>query len=174
MNPDEDIEDIMEDVEVPSMQVQMASLIMDRIHNRDPDIGAVYTEATGMPGSAKSSIDLAFADDTCINYPKEKVFWRSIYNSPLQFLKLPRNKWHIMRQEESKVDFYDLNTGQKLDIGYTSFTDYEDLYQKAKSGKVNAVFFQQTGFWRDFIHWQLDGTGIDWTTFLNNYFLDLN
>ena len=163
---DEEYEDeIIVDVEetIP-MQVQMAKLILDRIHNRDPDIGAVYTEATGMPGSAKSSINLSFVEDTCINYPNEKVFWRSIYNSPLQFLKLPKNRWHIMRQEESKVDFYDLNTGQKLDFRYTSFTDFEDLYQKAKPGKVNAVFFQQTGFWRDFIHWQLDGTGIEWTT----------
>jgi len=171
---DEEYEDeIIKDVEPPSMQIQMAALILDRIHNRDEDIGAVFTEATGMPGSAKSSVDLSFAEDTCLNYPKEKVFWRSIYNAPLQFLKLPRSKWHILRQEESKVDFIDLNTGQKIDVGYTSFTNFEDLYQKAKPGVVNAVFFQQTGFWRDFIHWQLDGTGIDWTTNILDDYGDL-
>jgi hypothetical protein len=72
---DEAYEDnIIEDVDVKPMQVQMAELILNRIHNRDPDIGAVYTEATGMPGSAKSAIDLSFAEDTCINHPNEKVF----------------------------------------------------------------------------------------------------
>ena len=170
---DEEYDEIIVDENVPSMQVQMAALILDRIHNRDEDIGAVFTEATGMPGSAKSAVDLSFAEDTCLNYPKEKVFWRSIYNAPLQFLKLPRNKWHIMRQEESKVDFIDLSTGQTLDIGYTPFTNFDDLYQKAKPGKVNAVFFQQTGFWRDFIHWQLDGTGIDWVTNILDDYGDL-
>ena len=162
---DEDYEDdIIVDVKTPAMQIQMAALILDRIHNRDIDIGAVFTEATGMPGSAKSAVDLSFAEDTCLNHPDEKVFWRSIYNAPLQFLKLPRSRWNIMRQEESKVSFFDLNIGEELDAGYTSFTNFEELYEKAKPGKVNAVFFKRTGDWRNFIHWQLDGPGMDWTT----------
>ena len=161
------------DTEFGSVQEQMAALILDRIHGRDLNMGAVFTEATGMPGSAKSSIDLSFAEDTCINYPNEKVFWRSTYNTPLQFLKLPKNKWHIMRQEESKVSFWNMNGGQELDIKYTTFKNYDDLYEKAKAGKVNAVFFQQTKFWREFIKWQLDGTGIDWTTNILDEYGDL-
>jgi hypothetical protein len=77
---------------------------------------------------------------------------------------LPKSRWHIFRQEESKVDFFDINTGQQIDVNPTSFKNFADLYEKAKPGKVNAVFFQKEGDWRDFIYWQLDGKGMDWTT----------
>jgi len=162
-----------EEIQFGSMQEQMAAMILDRIHGRDLNLGAVFSETTGMPGSAKSSIDLSFAEDTCLNYPNEKVFWRSTYNTPLQFLKLPKSRWNIMRQEESKVSFWDMSTEQELDIKYTPFKNYRELYERAKPGKVNAVFFQQTKFWRDFIHWQLDNTGIDWTTNIIDEYGDL-
>jgi len=128
--------------------------ILKRIHTHDVDSGGVFTEITGSQGSGKTSVMLSFMAYTMRNYPNEKIFWSSCYYAPLQFVKIGKDNFHIMVKKNSGVTFHDRN--QKLKQIYpevTYFKDYQDLYNKAKPGICNAVFFGNRVLWIDFIHY---------------------
>ena len=131
-----------------------AERILKRIHVHDPDSGGVFTEVTGSQGSGKTSVLLSFMDYTLRHYPQEKIFWSNCYNAPLQFVKIGKDRFHILVEKESGITFHDRNA--KLKLIYpevTTFKGYEDLYEKAISGKCNAVFFPDRMTWIDFIHY---------------------
>jgi len=138
-----------------SKQEAVAALILDRIFRHDPEMGGVFTETTGMQGIGKTNAILTFLHDTIINYPKEKNFWRNPYNAPLQFTKLPsKNMWEILVEEDAKVQFFDRNTLEPVDLKYKTFNGFDDLYDKAKPGRCTAVFFNDETRWVDFLHYQ--------------------
>ncbi|MHA1865408.1 MAG: hypothetical protein ACTSWZ_02785 [Candidatus Heimdallarchaeaceae archaeon] len=138
-----------------SKQEAIAALILDRIFKHDPAMGGVFTEITGMQGIGKTGAMLTFLHDTIINYPKEKNFWRNPYNAPLQFTKLPsKNMWEILVEEGSQVQFFDRNTLEPIDLKYTTFKGFDDLFDKASPGKCTAVFFKDELTWVDFLHYQ--------------------
>lgn len=151
----------------PSRQEANFAYIMNRIHNQDPDMGGVFTEATGMQGSSKTAAMLSFLDHNMQVHPDQRNFWRNTYETPLQFTKLPFDSWEILVEEEHKISFHERSPGlPELDMPYKTFTTFDDLYQKATPGKCSAIFFKDETFWMNLIHY-LGFTG-EW----NHVFLD--
>jgi len=129
-----------------------AELILRRIHVHSQDEGGVVSLTTGSQGSAKTSVNLSFADYTLEHHPKDRVFWSNCYGSPLQFPKIGEGKWIILVKKNAGITFHDRS--KKLKQVYPKvieFTDFDDLYQKAIPGKVNAVFFGDRLEWMKFM-----------------------
>jgi len=143
--------------------------IMDRIHTQNDDIGAIFLEATGIPGVGKTAVILTFLEDTLINHPNQKCFWRNPYNAPFQFTKLGPGKWEIFVEADSGITFHDRDArNQLIDIPFKTFTSFDDLYEKATPGKCSAVFFANQLKWIDFLRY-LNGVG-EWThVFFDEY-----
>ena len=133
--------------------------LSERILQHNDEFGGVYVEVTGAQGAGKTSVMLSWMEYILLHYPDEKIFWSSSYDAPLQFLKFVEKdedfeKIHIMVKEGSDVIFRDRKAkGRVLDLNITYFTDFEDLYEKARPGKCNAVFFGNRYTWMDFIHY---------------------
>jgi len=137
-----------------SKQEILAGEILKRVHVHNPDYGGIFSEATGAPGSAKTSVLLSFAKYTIIHFPKEKIFWRSSYDSPLQFFKIGKDNYNIMIKRGSNVVFRDRDKKlAHLDLNHTLFDEFDELYEKAKPGKINAVFFGDRLEWLNYIDW---------------------
>jgi len=135
-----------------SKQERVGRDIIQRMLLEDDEMGGVYTEATGSQGSAKTSVNLAFARDIMTVHPEDKIFWSSTYNAPLQFLKLEDKDWHFMKWTDADVDFRDRErNGALLRLPVTMFSDFNELWDRAEPGKVNAVFFGDREIWRDFV-----------------------
>jgi len=143
-----------------------AQRILKRCHVHDLDSGGVFSLITGSQGSGKTSVMLSFMDYTIANYKDEKIFFSNTYNAPFQFVKIGKGKYHIMVKEgnRDKVSFHDRNQRLKqIHPKVTYFKDFDDLYDKAKPGCCNAVFFgdvyKRKGnvfnrfTWMDFIHY---------------------
>lgn len=131
--------------------------ILKKILTHDYSSGGKYLEISGSPGSGKTSVMLTLLQYNLMHYPTEKCFFSSVYNVPLQFLRLPKKYWNFMVQKDSNVIFQD--RAQKLKQVYpdvTYFDDFEDLYEKAIPGKCNAVFFGDRMKWMDYIKWLLN------------------
>jgi len=149
-----DVYDDKEEVEsgMVSKQHRIGRSIVERMLLEDDEMGGVYTEATGSQGSAKTSVNLAFASDIMKVHPNDKIFWSSTHNAPLQFLKLEDKDWHFMKWTDARVEFRDRERdGLELDLPVTEFGDFNELWSRAKPGKVNAVFFGDRMIWRKFI-----------------------
>ena len=105
---------------------------------------------------------LSFVDYTMKHYPDEKIFWSNCYYAPMQLVKIGQNKFNIMVKNNSGVSFRDRNNRLKeIYPKVTYFDDFQDLYDKAKPGVCNAVFFGDRSVWIDFIHY-LRSVG-EWT-----------
>ena len=131
-----------------------AQRILKRCHVHDLDSGGVFSLVTGSQGSAKTSVLLSFVDYTTKHHSKEKIFWSSCYNAPLQFVKLGADKFHIMVKKDSGVTFHNRSARLKQifpDVTY--FQDLDTLYDKALPGVCNAVFFGDRNKWMGFIHY---------------------
>lgn len=145
--------------EVTSRREHYGKLHLQRILEENDQIGGVYTEITGSQGSGKTAVMLAFLLDFIKNYPNDKCFWGSTLNAPLQFLKLKDDMYHIMILEGSNIkildrekngkEIYFPNTGCRYPITY--FKTFNELWDKAKPGCCNAVFFGDRTIWMDFI-----------------------
>jgi hypothetical protein len=143
----------MENSELSKSEVN-AERILKRIHIHDLDSGGVFTEVTGSQGSGKTSVLLSFMNYTMKQYSGEKIFWSSCYNAPLQFVKIGKGMFHIMVKRDSDVTFHDRNDRLKqIYPEVIIFKDYDDLYNKARTGTCNAVFFGNRYKWIDFIHY---------------------
>jgi len=134
-----------------SKQEYLGREIMKRIHIHDPDKGGIFTLTTGSMGAAKTSVISSFADYTTCHHPNEKVFWSECYRAPLQVFRL-KSKYHFLVKEDVSLQFRDRNNKHSsMDIPYTTFTDFNDLYEKAKRGCVNVPFFGNRLYWMGFI-----------------------
>ena len=158
---DEEFEDDISKSEI------LAERLLRRCHVHDFDSGGILSLITGGMGSAKTSIMLSFVDYTLNHYKEEKVFWSNTYYAPIQSLRIGMDKHHIMVKQNSDVTFHDRK--QRLKQIYpkiTQFNSFDELYDKAKPGFLNRVFFGSRNIWMDFIHY-LRGIG-EW----NHVFID--
>ena len=111
----------------------MAKEILKRVHIHNPDYGGIFSECTGAQGSGKTSVILSFAKYTMTHFPNEKIFWRSSYDSPLQFFKIGERDFHIMVKRGSNVVFLDIDKKLlHIDLNATYFDDFDDLYDKVR------------------------------------------
>jgi len=131
----------------------IAHQILGRIHTHDQDQGGVLTETTGAQGSAKTSVNLAFIDYTIKNYPQEKIFMSECYDAPLQVFKLKNyKKIKFFVKKDSNVIFRNRdNHLEEVDFNPVKFITYKYLYEQAKPGHVNVVFFGDRFEWMEFI-----------------------
>lgn len=135
----------------------MGKNILQKILQHDFASGGKYFEITGSPGSGKTSAMLSLLQYNLVHYPEEKCFFSSVYNVPLQFLKLPEEYHNYMIQQNANVIFQDRT--KKLQQVYpqtTYFDTFKELYSKAQPGKCNAVFFGDRATWMDFIKYLLN------------------
>ena len=121
----------------------MGQKILKRIHQHNKDNGGYLTQTTGAMGSGKTSVNLSFTEYTINHYPNEKIFWSECYDAPLQIYKLNRpDKIHLMVEKGSGVIFRDRDAKlRKVDLNPTYFDSFDDMYQYAKPGMANVVFF---------------------------------
>lgn len=137
-----------------SRQEITGRMILERIHIHNKDTGGVFTRTTGSQGSGKTSVNLGFVDYTLIHHPDEKVFFSECYRAPLQIFKLNRPVIDFYVKQGLDITFRDRDNNRKtVDFPVTYFDDYDDLYDKAKPGRVSVVFFGNRLFWMDFIEW---------------------
>lgn len=133
--------------------------ILKRIHIHDQDTGGVITETTGSQGSGKTSVLLGFANYTKINHPNEKIFWSECYRAPLQIFKIGKKNFTIFVKDNVDIKFRDRNNNlQEVELDVKRFTDFDDLFNKASSSKINVVFFGNRFIWMNFIDY-LRGRG---------------
>ena len=126
--------------------------ILKRINLHDQDQGGVFTMTTGSQGSGKTSVLHSFKDYAVNHHPNEKIFWSECYNAPLQIYKSKRKDFNFLVLKDTNIKFRDRSDKLKqIDIPFTKFRDFDDLYKKAKHGKVNVVFFGDRLIWMDFI-----------------------
>lgn len=126
--------------------------ILKRINLHDQDQGGVFTMVTGCQGSGKTSVLLSLKDYTQNFHPDEKIFWSECYNAPLQIFKSKKKDYCFLALKDTKITFRDRNNKLKpIDIPFTYFTDFDDLYNKAETQKTNVVFFGDRLRWMDFI-----------------------
>ena len=145
-----------------SKQEIMGEQILRRVHIHNPDYGGIFSEITGAQGSGKTSVLLSFADYTMVNYPNEKIFMSECYNAPLQVFKLGLNRYQFLVKEGAGIIFRDRDRKlEEVDFKPTYFTNLDDMYDKAKSGKVNVVFTGDRSNWMELIGY-LRGVG-EWT-----------
>ena len=138
---------------MPTKSEVVADQIRNRIHGHDPDHGGVFLEITGAPGSGKTSTMLSLIRTEIKNHPNEKVFFSNTYFAPMQSLRIGLKNHKILVKRGANVTFHDRD--KKLKRIYpevTYFSDFDELYELAEKGKVNAVFFGNRGEWRNFIH----------------------
>ena len=142
----------MEKEELSKSEIN-AERVLKRCHVHNPDSGGVLSEITGSQGAGKTSVMISFMDYTINHYPDEKIYWSNCYNSPLQFVKIGRDRFNIMVMEGSNVTFHDRsNKLKQIHPKVTYFTDFDDLCEKSLSGACNAIFFGDRTIWMDFIH----------------------
>jgi len=145
----------------------MGSKIMKRTISRDQDHGGILSELTGAQGTGKTSVLLAFTDNTITSNPSEKIFWREQMDAPLQTFKLGLEKIRFFVKKDSNVIFRDRNKRlEEIDLNPVYFRDYEELYEIAPNGRASVVFFDNDHEWMKFIHY-LRGVG-EWV----NIFID--
>jgi len=126
--------------------------IVDRALGRNLDYGGILCEITAAQGMGKTSTLLSLTKHTIMRHPEEKIFWREQYNAPLQIFKLGPDKYQFMVREGSNVVFRDRNKKlAHVDVNPVYFKSYKDLYELAKPGVANVVFFGKSIFWMDFI-----------------------
>lgn len=123
----------------------------DRLYNRrlllhDFDQGQPSSLILGQPGSCKTAVTAQICEHSMTKHPEDRIFWRSALNAPVQIVKLP--KWHIYIENNSGIRFFNRRTGEdhtdvlikQKKISY--FKSFDDLYNKAKPGVCNGVFFK--------------------------------
>ena len=128
-------------------EVVEAENILEDIFSLDSKRGAKTTLTLGVPGSCKTAVNCHFANYMIQQHPeKVKIFWRNSLNAAIQIFKLP--KWHIYIEENSGVRLFDRHTGKDVTQNFkrrkklTYFTTFEELYEIAKPGCCNGVFFK--------------------------------
>jgi hypothetical protein len=123
-----------------------ADKFMKRLFDHNEDIGAISSLTTGQPGSCKTAAMCAMCEHAMFTHPNDKIFWRSALNAPIQVFKLP--KWHIFIQNGSGIRLFDRITGKDItdrlisEKGITYFSTLDELYDIAKPGCCNGVFFR--------------------------------
>jgi len=147
-----------DDIDLSKSEIN-AQRILARCHLRNQDEGGTFSLITGSQGAGKTAVLLSFMNYTLQHHAEEKVFFSNCFNSPLQFPKIGKGRYHIMVEKDSGITFHDRD--QRLKPIYpdvTVFNDFQDCFDKARPGIASAVFFKDRMMWMDFVHF-LRGVG---------------
>lgn len=125
--------------------------ILERIFKRDKAEGGVSVETVGPQGSGKTSFDLHIATKIMEKYPEELIFYRDSVESPVQFNRV--DNWRIYAEEGVSLKFRDYSTNRYFDLPVYVFKDFDELYEKAKPGLLNVVYFKKEYTWIDFLNY---------------------
>ena len=123
--------------------------ILRTIHTHDSNYGGHFIEVTSGTGKGKTAMLLSMALYNLEHFTREKVFFSECYNTPIQSLKLGKEKVCFFIPEKHKQTFNFRNRDKRLEeapegffeVVYFKDKDYEDLYNKAKLGKINVPIF---------------------------------
>jgi len=132
-------------MEASRCQVEAEKLIR-RLFQHNEDTGAISSITTGQPGSCKTAAMCSMCDNVLVNYKKDKVFWRSALNAPIQIFKV--SPWHIYIEKGSGIRLFDRKKNEDItkrllkENKVTIFETFDQLYRKAKPGVCNCVFFR--------------------------------
>jgi len=149
------IEDIMAPASQPikrSKQQRLGQELIERIYKKNINAGGSFSSILGAPGAGKTSGMLSLCNMIMKKNPSELIYWSSSYGAPLQFF--PIYKYHILVKEGMDITFFDRFKNEEVNLQVTTFTDFEDLYNKSKTGCLNCVFFGDRSVW------------MSWTEFL--------
>ena len=108
-------------------------------------------ETVGPQGSGKTSLGLHFADRIMEKFPEEILFYRDSVESPVQFNRL--NKYQIFCENGLRLKFRDYSSNDYFYIPVTVFNGFAELYEKAKPGQLNVVYFIHEYTWIDFLNY---------------------
>jgi len=152
-----------------SKQEILGQKIMKRIHIHNQDDGGIFTFTTGAMGSGKTSVLLSFIDYTLNHHGNEKIFISECYNTPIQSFKLHNKKRCFYFMDGIDFRLRDRNNGFKPFQGehVEYFSGFQELYEMAKPGVANIVFFGNRLYWMDFIEY-VNMFATDW----NHFFLE--
>lgn len=141
--------------------------ILKRSLGRNKDYGGILAEITGAMGTSKTGTLLSFTKFTMSLHPEEKIFWREQLNAPLQIFKLGEGNYQFFIKNSANIVFRNRDKHlEHINLDPVVFSTYDDLYEKAKPGIANVVFFDDNYEWMDFITY-LRGVG-SWV----NIFID--
>lgn len=154
------VDDANLDGKISEVEIQGRKIIQ-RLLVEDENLGGTFSLTTGAQGSGKTSIDLALLKAYNRKYPKDKCFWSSTYNSPLQFIKLGLKSCHFMffRDENGQVPVKirdRMRDGKVVDVKkygvpVSYFTDFDELWKQSKPNCCNAVFFGDRFKWMELL-----------------------
>lgn len=136
---------------VSKPEIEGQTILRQLLGQRD-EYGGALCYITGAMGGGKTSAMLSWMVYTLMYYPKQKIFFSETYDAPLQSFKLKRENVKFFVKEDSGVVFRDLNRKLKItNLGEEKFSSFEELWEKAESGKINTVFFGDRTIWMEFI-----------------------
>jgi hypothetical protein len=139
--------------------------ILEQLLAQTDEYGGAFAYITGAMGGGKTSAMLSWLVYHLKHHPDQKIFFSETYDAPLQTFKVGGLDYiHFMIKEGAGVEFRDRNKKLKdvtKDWNPTYFTTYADLYEKAKPGMVNTVFFGNRTKWMDFIAYMRHTTAWD-------------
>lgn len=127
-------------------EIEGKRLLFHRLFKHDFDQGQPSSLVLGQPGGCKTAVDCAICEYFMNKHPTDRIFWRSAINAPLQFVKLPN--WHIFIEKNSGIRLFDRRVGEDITEQLerkkriTYFSNFDDLYNKAKLGICNGIFFK--------------------------------
>jgi len=142
-----------------SRQEREGREILEGIHERNPFKGGCAIEVTGMPGSCKTAVLLAFINYILTHHKDERVYFSNSYGTPLQITKLEPDQYVILVQKDAGVTFFDRNKGQPIELPVIEFNDFDDLYYKSSQNKCNCVFFGRREIWMLWIEYLMSKNG---------------
>jgi hypothetical protein len=179
---------------------ETAQFIFTRIFDRDRAVGGNSLEATGTPGSGKTSLNLHFTDIIREKYPDEIMLWRDLVESPIQFVRAP--KWKVF--VESTLDFriYDRGDGgREVAIPYETFEEvphvsydpninedreafkenqdrktqqddiFRRIYKKFEGSCLNVIYFSVESHWIDLMRYARNTP--EWVDFFLDEYEDI-
>lgn len=126
--------------------------LLDELLGQKQDYGGAFAYVTGSMGGGKTSAMFFMLMYTLMAYKGQKVFLSETYDAPMQCFKLGKDKCHFMIREGQEIVFRNRNDHlAEYGLNPTYFTDFKDLWSKAKSDKINIVFFGNRTLWMGFV-----------------------
>lgn len=131
--------------------------ILKTIHTHNKAYGGHFIEITAGTGKGKTAMLLSTALYNLSKYPNEKTFFSECFNTPIQTLKLGKDKvmFLIAEKDKDKIVFRDRDNNlskvplEKLNVKF--FRDFIDLYDIASFDKVNVPIFLERRDIMDFV-----------------------
>ena len=138
---------------MPSKPEIEGERLLKSLLSQNTDYGGAFVYITGGMGGGKTSAMFSLLEYTRKFYPNQKIFLSETYDAPLQCFKIGLKNCRFLVKEGSNVVFRDRNK-HLLKVEFlpiTYFKDFDDLWEKSKSGKVNVVFFGNREEWAQFM-----------------------